>query len=253
MAARSAPRPPFSTDLLADLHADNIPADQAARLWPEVRQDPEAVRFLHSLDGVRSELRALSMDDRIVHPIPDRVATRLDTLLDQLALGSAGSPPARPDQPHPTGTTSPPQAEPVSLASHRSKRLRWVAAAAATVAVLAGCLIAVTLVRGHHDRPAALPPAQDVGAGDMSVSQVLSVMGRHDVTGPLSTPEAVTRCAGAAVPNRSVLGAANATYRGAPAVLILLTGPTPPKITALLVGPGCSAADPQVREVRDIG
>src|SRR4051794_41021388 len=82
--ARAVPQPPYSTDLLADLHADNMPAEVSEQLWPVVRRDPEAIRFLHSLDDVTAELRALGLDERIIHPIPTEVAARLDRVLAEL-------------------------------------------------------------------------------------------------------------------------------------------------------------------------
>ncbi len=289
MAARSVPRPPFSTDLLAELHADNVPPEQAELLWPQVRRDPEAVRFLHSLDGVSAELRALSLDDRILHPIPTQVAARLDALLDELSRGeqpqpvatvhqlhrdgSDGEPPSTrpmpaldavppepvPEEPMPQDADVPgaaPPDEPMSLDGHRTKRLRWFTAAAAAVAVIAGTLVAVDAATDRTVRPNALPAEHgtSVALGDeLSSAAVLSAMGRNDVTGPLSGPGAMAGCVKAAVPDRTVLGSTNVTYRGESAVLILLTGPRPPKITALVVRTGCSPADPQILDMRDIG
>lgn len=289
MAARSVPRPPFSTDLLAELHADNVPPEQAELLWPQVRRDPDAVRFLHSLDGVSAELRALSLDDRILHPIPTEVAARLDALLDELSRGeqpqpvatvhqlyrdgSDGEPPstrpmpaldAVPPEPIPEeplsqdadvpGAVSPD--EPMSLDGHRTKRLRWFTAAAAAVAVIAGTLVAVDAATDRTVRPNALPAEHGTSVAlddELSSAAVLSAMGRNDVTGPLSGPGAMAGCVKAAVPDRTVLGSTNVTYRGESAVLILLTGPRPPKITALVVRTGCSPADPQILDMRDIG
>ncbi|MCC3318217.1 hypothetical protein [Nocardia africana] len=314
MAARSVPRPPFSTDLLADLHADNVPPEQAELLWPQVRRDPDAVRFLHSLDGVSAELRALSLDDRILHPIPSPVAARLDALLDELSRGeqpqpvatvhqlhrdgSGGEPPSTrpmpaldavpqepvsqhpipdesipdesiPDESIPDESIPPepptqdadisgaaPPEEPIVLDGHRAKRLRWFTAAAAAVAVIAGTLVAVDAVTDRTVSPKALPAehGSTVALDDeLSSAAVLSAMGRNDVIGPLSGPGAMAGCVKAAVPDRTVLGSTNVTYRGESAVLILLTGPRPPKITALVVRTGCSPADPQILDMRDIG
>ncbi|MEV5648005.1 hypothetical protein AB0L57_07125 [Nocardia sp. NPDC052254] len=284
MAARSVPQPPFSTDLLADLHADNVPADQAEILWPQVRQDPEAVNFLHSLDGVTTHLRALSEDDRILHPIPTNVAARLDALLDELARGEQPPQPDatvhhlygidRDDEPpstrpmpvldeppemfDPAATTSMEDdaAPPISLDLHRTKRWRWLTAAAAAVAVVAGSLVAVDALRDRPVTPNALPAKPTTAMpldDDMSSGTVLNVLGRNDVTGPLASTGAMASCVKAALPNRTVLGSTNATFRGEPAILILLTGPRPPKITALVVGVGCGPADPQIFQIRDIG
>lgn len=315
MAARSVPQPPLSTDLLADLHADNVPAEQAEMLWRQVRRDPAAAGFLHSLDGVSAELRALGADDRILHPMPAPVAARMDALLDDLAgaepsggkqsqqvatvhhlhtvVPYADSPdsdeppstrplpalaPVPPDRPGIEATRdmgplsldpaddrdrfaepdAPAEtyAQPVPLDHQRTKRLRWFTAAAAAVAVIAGSLVAVDAVRDRDVSPDALPASESntIALGDeLSSSTVLSAMGRHDVTGRLAASGAIAGCIEATVPDRTILGSTNVTYHGEPAVLILLTGPQPPEITALVVGTGCSAADPQVLETRDIG
>ncbi len=283
MATRSVPQPPFSTDLLADLHADNVPADQAEVLWPQVRQDSEAADFLHSLDGVSAHLRALSEDDRILHPIPTEVAARLDALLDELARGEQSQPVATVHHLHGTDRGGEPPSTrpmpvldelpetldpadtaqalddappPLSLDVHRAKRWRWFTAAAAAVAVVAGSLVAVDALRDRPVSPNALPAKPTTALSlddDVSSGTVLNVLGRNDVSGPLANQAAMASCVKAALPDRTVLGSTNVTFRGDPAILILLTGPRPPKITALVVGAGCSATDPQIFQIRDIG
>lgn len=284
MSARSGPQPPLSTDLLAELHADNLPPHQAEQLRDQVCKDPAATEFLHSLDGVTAELHALGRDERILHPMPAQVAARLDALLGELSR--SGEPQrvatvhrihteraeiTRGDDREPPSTRPMPALEavapdlepvpeplaaPITMDEHRSKRLRWFAAAAAAVAVVAGTLVAVDTMRDRTISPDALPTeySTPVALGDeLSSATVLSVMGRNDVTGPLSGSGALAGCVKAAVPNRTVLGSTNVTFHGKPAVLILLTGPRPPKITALVVGAGCGPGDPQILETRDIG
>ncbi|WP_280262862.1 hypothetical protein [Nocardia wallacei] len=275
MAARSAPQPPFSTDLLADLHADNVSPELSQQLWPQVNNDPEALRFLRSLDDVTSELQALSQDPRILHPMPAEVTARMDRLLDELARGgdpgrdtsgdhvatvhhlpfggpAADTPPTRPMPA--IAPEEPP--EPTRLDERRSRRLRWLTAVAAAVAVLAGSLIAVDAVRDRDTAPQASPTTQP-GAphldGDPSDAVLLSALGRNDVAGPLGLPGAMTRCVAAAGLDRTVLGSMDVTFRDRPAVVILLTSARPPKITALVVGTGCGPGDAQVLEQRDIG
>lgn len=77
----------FSTELLADLHGGSLPPEQAARLWPEVRRDPAAMRYLNALDGVDEQLRELGRDENIAHPVPTEVADRLERMIDDLAAG----------------------------------------------------------------------------------------------------------------------------------------------------------------------
>ncbi len=52
-------RPPYSAELLADLHAGALDEELAARLWPRVRRDPEAVAYLARLDATQARLSAL--------------------------------------------------------------------------------------------------------------------------------------------------------------------------------------------------
>ncbi len=285
--ARSAPQPPISTDLLADLHADNVAPDLSEQLWPQVRRDPEALRFLRSLDDVTAELRTLGRDSAVLHPMPAQVTERLDRLLDQLASGdppqdgtSAGCadaehvatvhhlPFAQPaedrstTQPIPTLPMPAVEAEVAAdTAADREvvrldrRRWRWLAAAAAAIAVVAGSLIAVDTFRDHPAAPGASPTTSDDVqlSTDLPVSQLLGAMGRRDLSGPLADPGALSGCLAGAGFDRTILGAMNATYRSKPAVLVLLTGPNPPKITAVVLGKDCRPSAPHILVTQDIG
>ncbi|WP_280381525.1 hypothetical protein [Nocardia wallacei] len=284
MAARPAPQPPFSTDLLADLHADNVSPDLSEQLWPQVREDPESLRFLRSLDDVTAELQALGQDSRILHEMPPEVTARLDRLLDDLSRGEHPGESAPAEQlatVHPlpprrisAESTDPPStrpmpalsaeaaaaqdepaAEPIRLDTPRSRRWQWLTAVAAAVAVLAGTLIAIDAVRGPGQAPKALPTEQTAVPldDDLPTATLVSAIGRNDVTGPLAAPGAMAGCIAAAGYERPVLGSMNVTFRGAPAVVIILTGPQPPEITALVVGTGCGPGDAQLLDQRDIG
>ncbi|GAB0101054.1 hypothetical protein JMUB6875_00180 [Nocardia sp. JMUB6875] len=98
LAGTTVPTPPFSTELLADLHGGVLPADQSERLWPAVRQDPEAMRYLNALDRVDDRLHDLGRDEHIAHPMPPEVADRLERMISDLATGDntpAGGGPER--------------------------------------------------------------------------------------------------------------------------------------------------------------
>ncbi|MET8773758.1 hypothetical protein ABZV58_01915 [Nocardia sp. NPDC004654] len=278
MATRSVPQPPFSPELLADLHADNVDPELGAQLWPAVRADSDAVRYLRSLDEVTTRLRTLRTDECVVHSMPEdvserlaafvaelelgeepteRVATvhRLDAtasdedaaLRDQRVLGNGSEPTASEDRTERIAT-------PISLAHRRSRRLRLVAAAAAVLAVIAGTGIGVQMLRDGDATTSAKPtPTNDQIGDDLTPTAALAALGRNDVTGPLGSRGALTRCVAAAGLDRAVLGSMNMRYQGKDAVLILLTGTAQGKITALVVGPGCTTGDPQVRKVTDIG
>ncbi|MFD0360368.1 hypothetical protein ACFQZZ_02780 [Nocardia sp. GCM10030253] len=269
MATRSVPQPPFSAELLADLHADNVAPELGEQLWPVVRHDPEALRYLDSLDEVSAQLRMLGRDDKSIHTMPADVAARLEQFVDGLDLSE--EPTERVATIHQipftaipesadTAAVSEPEARPhdiaapVSLDERRGRRLRWLAATAAAVAIVACAAVAVSTFGGREVAPTAQPPTGNVELGDdLNATAALSVLGRNDVTGPLGSQAALNRCVQANGLDRTVLGSTNATLHGKAAVLILLTGPRPHKITALVVGIGCTTGEPQQLAVTDIG
>ncbi|MFE3225713.1 hypothetical protein [Nocardia sp. NPDC059228] len=119
MAGTAVPTPPFSTELLADLHGGSLPPEESERLWPAVRRDPEAMRYLHSLDRVDDRLHDLGRDEHIAHPMPAEVAARLERMIEDLATGdedpAAG--PATADRPA-TVTRLPAAPPPVTRSTH---------------------------------------------------------------------------------------------------------------------------------------
>ncbi|MEC3914167.1 hypothetical protein [Nocardia sp. CDC160] len=118
MAGTAVPTPPFSTELLADLHGGSLPTDESERLWPAVRQDPEAMRYLRSLDHVDERLRDLGRDDTIVHPMPPEVADRLERMIDDLAAADDDTPAATPTTQLATVTRLPMAPPPVTRSTH---------------------------------------------------------------------------------------------------------------------------------------
>jgi hypothetical protein len=78
--AGGPPGPPWSVDVLADLHAGILDQAEAARLWPQVNADPEARAVLAALDEVQVGLGRLG--NAPVEPMPAQYAARLDAALD---------------------------------------------------------------------------------------------------------------------------------------------------------------------------
>ncbi|WP_280257923.1 hypothetical protein [Nocardia abscessus] len=262
MATRSVPQPPFASELLADLHADNVTPQQREQLWPAVSRDPEAMRFLRSLDEVSAELRTLGQDERIIHPMPEDVATRLALFVDQLEPPEDAPPQDASVHQLPRASVGESQGEardsvsaPIALDERRRGRLRWFAAAAATIVTVACAGVFVSTMRdGDAPAPTAQPTTGNDDLGeDLTVTAALSALGRHNVTGSLAGPGALERCVLANGLDRTVLGSTDIRFQGGNAVLILLNGPRPPKITALVVGTGCGTGDPQRRALQDIG
>ncbi|MFD6390163.1 hypothetical protein [Nocardia sp. NPDC060259] len=243
------PQPPFPSELLADLHADNLAPELREQLWPTVSTDPDALRYLNQLDEVNSHLRRLGDDERVMHRMPDDVADRMFRFVAELDAGDG-----------PTERVTPLSAElpaepPVSLARYRSRRrMGLLAAAAATVAVLAGAGAVVSTLDTTDGTPTAAQFTEPATPGDeLTTAAALSALGKREVRGPLADDAALTRCVQANGIDRAVLGASSITFRGSDAVLVLVVGPEPPTITALVVGVGCTVGAPEQLALRDIG
>ncbi|WP_345493990.1 hypothetical protein [Nocardia callitridis] len=280
MAARPVPQPPFTPEFLADLHADNVAPEHRDELWAAVRQDPDALRFLNSLDDVSARLRGLGKDERPLHTMPDDVTARLEQFLETLdpadvyteedpgdravpllgerrAVSESGPPPTVSPSIEAPGTRpdagAPP---PISLDARRRARWQWLAAAAAAVVIVAGTGVTLATLRGNdQSEPTAKPTASvtQLEGDDLGSMAILSALGRNEVSGTLAAPAARERCVQANGLQRTVLGSSDIRFRGESAVLILLSGPQTPQITALVVGRGCSADDPQHLAIQDIG
>ncbi len=289
MATDTVPQPPYSPELLADLHAGNMPAQLSRRLWPQVRRDPNAMRYLRSLDRVNGDLRALGRDDRIVHPMPAEVTARLERMIDDLV--NTPDPSERmatvhrlhPDRANPAATAPMPAVSPFDTGELTATdldpiesdlietytdsdyfdgaprdpapwttRLRWITAVAAAVALVAGAFVAADALRGD-DAPPMADPAPLRLTDDLTSTTVLSALGRYDATGPLATRETLTGCLAGAGLDRAILGSRDVIYGGQDAALVLLTGPEAPTITAVVLGADCTPDDPRVLANTDIG
>ncbi|WP_040787698.1 hypothetical protein [Nocardia paucivorans] len=254
------PQPPFPPELLSDLHSGNIDPELGSQLWPEVRRDPDAVRYLRSLDELRDELADLGRSEQIVHPMPADIAARLTDFVE--ALEPLDSPtsvtPLTPDSGEPLASQT------ISLDRYRARRaLRLSVAVAATIAVIACLGFVMTIFRDQNRTPTAAPPTIEITGpadpaepdsdDDLTAAVALRALGRHDVSGRLGEPTALTDCVRAAGLDSTVLGSTDMTFHGRDAVLILVGGREGAQITALVVGAGCSADDPQVLTITDIG
>ncbi|MGW5385710.1 hypothetical protein [Nocardia sp. NPDC003963] len=283
----SIPQPPFTRELLADLHAGNIDPELGARLWPVVQRDPEAKRYLDSLDEIRGSLAALGSSERITRPIPGDIAARLNALAESLggpvgvpggdtavettrplngpAPDYTGFPPAFPGPPRADpGNTSPGTLSgdsvteaPISLDAYRRRRRRIATglAAAAVIVVAAGTAL-FTVGDPDPETPprAAPPPSESVEPGSaLDTAVALRALGRNDVRGRLADPAALTACVRAAGIDRPVLGSADMDFHGRDAVLILVGGRNGAQVTALVVGPGCGPGNPETIATTDIG
>lgn len=223
------PAPPYSLDVLSDLHAGALPESVCAQLWPRVRQDPEAMRVIDQLDALTMELAELGRDETVEKPIPDRVAAQLDAAL----------------------TTASADASSNSNVVRFPRRYRtWATAAAGTAAAAAVAVVAAVIIpststdnESTGNQTVALPSS----TSQQEPGRMMTLLGSRDL-GPLEEPAALSEClqANGIDASRPVLGSGQVRVQGRPGTAILLAGPHPPKITALVVGSDCSAGNPDL-------
>jgi hypothetical protein len=101
--------PPWSVDVLADLHAGVLEEWEAAELWPLVNADSGALAIIKALEATTADLAGLAA--ALVEPMPAGVATRLDVAIENFVIENAARQPPRPAV-----------ASPASLDAARSRR-----------------------------------------------------------------------------------------------------------------------------------
>ncbi|MFC4854906.1 anti-sigma factor family protein [Actinophytocola glycyrrhizae] len=237
--------PPWSVDVLADLHAGALDARQSAALWARVGNDPEAQAILAALDSVRHDLDALG--DAPAEPMPAHFAARLD---NAIAAEAARSMPAA-ARPGVAPVTDMAQAR-----SRRNRRMGWmgglVAAAAAVVAVAFVALPGEQPTGGTaqpedggtsqeapdgeapNDAPPLALKADDLGPA------INGLTGQEDY-GPLEDEQGLADCLSSkGIENPSVIGAREVTIDGTAGVAALLAGGTGEKrFRLVIVAPDC--------------
>jgi len=147
--AGGPPGPPWSVDVLTDLHAGVLAPAESARLWPQVNADPEARAVLAALDDVKAGLGRLG--NAPVEPMPAQFAARLDAAIEAevRASGRVATAPA-PQQSAPV----------VDLAAARKRRNRMTAWGAG-VLTAAAAAAAITFVALPGNQTGGTPSAQD--------------------------------------------------------------------------------------------
>lgn len=146
--------PPWSVDLLAELHAGALDEAVAAELRPRVEADAEGRAVLAALEATRADLANLP-------PLrmPGDVAARLEAALAAEARGQAAGVPA----PRPAPTAQPPAeglAPVIDIAEarrRRNRRLGWGGGLLAAAAIAVG--VVVVAVPGA-DHTSGTPNAQ---------------------------------------------------------------------------------------------
>ncbi|TSD99266.1 hypothetical protein FOS14_12985 [Skermania sp. ID1734] len=237
MATRGGhlPDPPWSAELLAQLHADNLDGDASAALWAHVHDDPEAASVIHALDRVSAQLGELADQPDACAPIPPDVLAVVES-----AIAAEGAPRAARFQP--------------------TRRWAYAGAAIAAAAAVVGVL-AFTGIRSAPPNAPVQAQATPGHSADTLVDlgsrlrpdAVTALVGRHDLPGRLRDPDELAACLTANEVSGTVLGAAPVQFDGQQATALLVPGPRPPQITAIVVGPACAAGEPDTLARADIG
>ncbi|MEU3621506.1 hypothetical protein BS329_25770 [Amycolatopsis coloradensis] len=189
--------PPWSVDVLADLHAGVLDEREAAALWPLVNADPEALAIIEALEATTADLAELANEP--IAPMPAEFAARIDAAL---AAEMRASPAFQ-------GASEGQQAQVapvVDLAAarrRRNKRIGW-GAGIATVAAAAIAAIAIVVPTARQSTPGgvAQPPPAPTGPsvdGDGGGAEALvgKAVGVRDF-GSLQTEERLDACVAAA-------------------------------------------------------
>ena len=223
-ATGDRPTPPLTPELIADLHAGNLPADLAASLWPLARENADAAAVLAALDQTAADLGELDGD---IEPMPELVASRLRNTLRAEA--------AAPTRPRST--------------------VRFAAATAAALVLGVGALIGVDHLRSPPPptTQSALPTPIEVADGTVPRSQALAVRGAN-VAGRLTDPRLRSDClsANGYAPGTVLLGSGPAKVGERGGTLLLIPGDRPPIVIALVVGDRCSAGNPDLLAVTTV-
>lgn len=224
--------PPWSVDVLADLHAGALDDAVSAELWPRVRRDPDAVAVLAALDTTRAELAGLGT---AVAPMPDRFAARLDQAIAAETRTAVATPPP------------PPPSAPVAdlAAARRRRNQRWGWAAGLVVAAAAVAVVVLAIPhRGPSVSGVAAAPPRQLTSGQLDTATLTSALGHTDY-GPLSDPDRRAACLAAnGVTHQQPAGALQVTLNGKPGTLVVLPTGRTAQFRLLVVGPDCAAGRP---------
>ena len=239
--------PPWSVDVLADLHAGVLDDARAAELWPLVDADPEARAILDALDATQSDLASLA--DAPAPPMPAEFAARLDAALAAEAAAAFPKPRTAPEQ------AGPGDAQVVDLAAarrRRNKRLGW---AAGVLTAAAAAVVAVTIaIPGTSQQTgtpnvAAPPPSGPSVGSDGSGAQALigKAVGVRDF-GPLQTEDRLDACIAAAGLDPKVRpeGIRPVNVGGKAGVMIILTTGKLAQFRLVAFGADCGPGNPAV-------
>lgn len=222
--------PPWSVDVLADLHAGVLDEREAAALWPQVNADPEARAIIDALESTTGDLATLAAAP--VEPMPADVAARIDAALAQ--------------ERDSTGTV-------VSLDAARRRRKRnlgW-GAGLLTAAAAVAAAVAIAVPEPTVD---GTPNVALSFEGDQLGAAFDEVNGVRDFGG-LDNQKGLDACLDASgiSLDEAPIGVRPATIDGEPAVLALYTTGELAQFRLIAVAPDCGPGNPGVLRDETIG
>ncbi|MGP4018630.1 hypothetical protein [Saccharopolyspora sp. 5N708] len=236
--------PPWSLDLLADLHAGVLDQQTADQLRVQVEDDPEASEILAALDATSSDLAALPP-----LTIPDDVSARIDAALENEVRAWAqqqGAPAAPP-------ATAGGQVIDFAAAKQRRRRRYTLGAGLVGVAAAAAAVVFSVLPStdsgGDQAQSSATPPAVPPLAlqGEqvqLDGEQFAELLKTEQYSSALADPQQLIGCLQAnGVNGGKPLGAREITLNGRPAQLLILPGGLG-QFRLLAVGPECGPGNP---------
>ena len=266
---RPYPQPPYSDDLLADLHAGLLPAEVDEHVRAHLTDRDRAI--LAALDQTMADLRRAPIEDV---PIPDHVRAMTERTLAAISAEVASSRPAAApfaSAPAARPTVSPARtapAAPTDLADRRRHRGQWIAGGAgllatAAIAAVVALSFSVWNTPNSDDQPAQAQPSTDAGISTSDAGAnlsgadrvaMLSVFGRTDAA-PFGSIERLRRCTAAngVADDVPVVGSGPVTLSGRPAAVILLGSGVAGRFTALAVGLDCDTDRPSTISRTELG
>jgi hypothetical protein len=259
--AGGPPGPPWSVDVLSDLHAGVLDPAESARLWPRVNADPDARAILAALDEVKVGLGQLGSAP--AEPMPAQYAAQLDAAIEAQvrASGRVATATAPPEATELTRPVAPV----VDLAAARKRRNRMAAwGAGVLTAAAAAAAIAFVAIPGQQttgtpnaeDGNAANPPTQTEppdGSSDAplalrsdNLAAAIGPLNGKDDYGPLGDEQGLKDCLAAHdVPAGDPVGVSQVTLDGQKGVAALMgAGTEIGKFRLVVVEPTCSADKP---------
>ena len=243
--------PPWSVDVLADLHAGVLDEAQAAELWPLVNADPDARAILDALDATRADLATLA--DAPVEPMPAEFAARLDAALAAEMASRQEAPFLATEAPAPQ-QAGPGDAPVVDLAAARRRRTKQLGWGAGVLTAAAAAVVAVAVIvpgakqDGTPNVAAPAPTGPSVGSDGSGAQALLGkTLGVRDF-GPLQTEQRLDQCITAYGLDTKIrpVGVRPINVEGKSAILTTFTTGKLAQYRLIAFGADCGPGDPAV-------